>query len=191
MRRALSWRIAIDSLFLLIGSYVIGTHVLAFFGISLPVVQVSGGLVVIPAGWTILKQPDESRTPRRRHRNMPAAGPIPPSVLSADAASDSGSGVDFRGDHVGCKRGAPPPTRNRLPGDFGCADWVGAARAEHLCVTALRTRSVQISDDQDSSDHRLSAFLLVASASKMYGTEISALLSSLPRLSARRRDARI
>jgi len=55
-RRELSWRIAMDSFFLLVGSYFIGTHVLAFFGISLPVVQVGGGLVVIATGWTLLKQ---------------------------------------------------------------------------------------------------------------------------------------
>src|SRR5271157_2616218 len=55
-RKALSRRIAINSFFLLIGSYFIGTHILAFFGISLPVVQVGGGLVVIATGWTLLKQ---------------------------------------------------------------------------------------------------------------------------------------
>lgn len=55
-RRALSWRIAVDSFFLLVGSYFIGTHILTFFGISLPVVQVGGGLIVISTGWTLLKQ---------------------------------------------------------------------------------------------------------------------------------------
>jgi len=59
-RRALSRRIAFDSLYLLMGSYLIGSHVLAFFGISLPVVQVSGGFVVTATGWTMLKQPDET-----------------------------------------------------------------------------------------------------------------------------------
>jgi multiple antibiotic resistance protein len=58
-RKALSSRIAMNSFFLLVGSYLIGTHVLAFFGISLPVVQVGGGLVVISTGWTLLKQRDE------------------------------------------------------------------------------------------------------------------------------------
>jgi multiple antibiotic resistance protein len=56
VRRALSWRIAINSFFLLVGSYFIGTHVLSFFGISLPVVQVGGGLIVISTGWMLLKQ---------------------------------------------------------------------------------------------------------------------------------------
>jgi len=55
-RRALSLRIAMNSFFLLVGSYFIGTHILSFFGISLPVVQVGGGLVVISTGWALLKQ---------------------------------------------------------------------------------------------------------------------------------------
>ena len=58
-RKALSWRIALNSFFLLVGSYFIGTHILAFFGISLPVVQVGGGLIVISTGWTLLTQPDD------------------------------------------------------------------------------------------------------------------------------------
>lgn len=55
-RRALSLRIAMNSFFLLTGSYFIGTHVLSFFGISLPVVQVGGGLIVVSTGWALLKQ---------------------------------------------------------------------------------------------------------------------------------------
>jgi multiple antibiotic resistance protein len=56
VRKELSWRIAMNSFFLLVGSYFIGTHILTFFGISLPVVQVGGGLIVISTGWTLLKQ---------------------------------------------------------------------------------------------------------------------------------------
>src|SRR5579863_3831029 len=58
-RRALSLRIAMNSFFLLVGSYFIGTHVLSFFGISLPVVQVGGGLVVVSTGWALLKRPND------------------------------------------------------------------------------------------------------------------------------------
>jgi multiple antibiotic resistance protein len=66
-RRSLSRRIATNSFFLLSGSYLIGAHVLAFFGISLPVVQVGGGLVVISAGWMMLKRgDDEDRSEVRR-----------------------------------------------------------------------------------------------------------------------------
>jgi multiple antibiotic resistance protein len=67
-RKELSRRIAINSFFLLVGSYLIGTYILAFFGISLPVVQVGGGLIVISTGWAMLKQKtDEEHTVTRRN----------------------------------------------------------------------------------------------------------------------------
>jgi multiple antibiotic resistance protein len=43
---------------------VIGTHILTFFGISLPVVQVGGGLIVISTGWAMLEQKDEDEKSR-------------------------------------------------------------------------------------------------------------------------------
>lgn len=61
-RKLLSRRIAMNSIALIVGSYLIGTHILAFFGISLPVVQVGGGLVLVSAGWAVLKQKDEDST---------------------------------------------------------------------------------------------------------------------------------
>jgi multiple antibiotic resistance protein len=60
-RKALSWRIAMNSFVLLVGSYFVGTYILAFFGISLPVVQVGGGLILVATGWTLLKQRDEEK----------------------------------------------------------------------------------------------------------------------------------
>ena len=60
-RKALSWRIAANSFFLLVATYFVGTYVLAFFGISLPVVQVGGGLIVAATGWTLLKQRDDEK----------------------------------------------------------------------------------------------------------------------------------
>jgi multiple antibiotic resistance protein len=57
-RKVLARRIAVNSFVLLIASYTVGSHVLAFFGISLPVVQVGGGLIVISAGWAMLNQKD-------------------------------------------------------------------------------------------------------------------------------------
>src|SRR5262245_3205629 len=53
-RKFLARRVAMNSFILLIVSVVVGTHILSFFGISLPVVQVGGGLVVISTGWAML-----------------------------------------------------------------------------------------------------------------------------------------
>jgi multiple antibiotic resistance protein len=60
-RKILARRISMNSFILLVASFAIGTHVLAFFGISLPVVQVGGGLIVISTGWAILKQKDDEQ----------------------------------------------------------------------------------------------------------------------------------
>ncbi len=59
MRRALSWRVAFNSLALMIGSYFVGAHVLNFFGVSLPVVQVGGGIVVLSIGWGMLMEKED------------------------------------------------------------------------------------------------------------------------------------
>jgi multiple antibiotic resistance protein len=66
-RRALSRRVSVNSFFLMIGSYFIGSHVLGFFGVSLPVVQVGGGLVVVAVGWAMLMQKDETRDSTRKN----------------------------------------------------------------------------------------------------------------------------
>src|ERR1700761_2442140 len=62
-RNALALRVAVNSLFLLLGSMFIGSHVLEFFGISLPVVRIGGGLVVTAFGWKLLNSetPDGAR----------------------------------------------------------------------------------------------------------------------------------
>src|ERR1700676_3823521 len=60
-RTALARMIALNGLILIVASIFIGTHILAFFGISLPVVQVGGGLLVISTGWALLKQRDDEK----------------------------------------------------------------------------------------------------------------------------------
>src|SRR5579864_8792266 len=70
-RRLLARRIAIDSFILLVASFAIGSHVLSFFGISLPVVQVGGGLIVISTGWALLKQRDDGEHQEVRGKMRP------------------------------------------------------------------------------------------------------------------------
>ncbi len=58
-RRLLARRIAMDSFILLVASFAVGSHVLSFFGISLPVVQVGGGLIVMSTGWAMLNEKED------------------------------------------------------------------------------------------------------------------------------------
>ena len=51
MRTVLARKVALNGLALLVASILVGTNILAFFGISLPVVRVGGGMVVIATAW--------------------------------------------------------------------------------------------------------------------------------------------
>jgi multiple antibiotic resistance protein len=55
-RRALASKAAINGFALLLGSMVLGPWLLQFFGISLPVVRIAGGLVVAALGWKLLSE---------------------------------------------------------------------------------------------------------------------------------------
>jgi multiple antibiotic resistance protein len=60
-RKMLAWRVTLNSFILMVASYFMGAHVLKFFGVSLPAVQVGGGLVVCALGWALLMQKDGDR----------------------------------------------------------------------------------------------------------------------------------
>ena len=73
-RNLLAGRVALNSFFLLLGSLFIGSHVLGFFGISLPVVRVGGGLVVTAFGWKLLNaepSPDASNAAASSNSTIP------------------------------------------------------------------------------------------------------------------------
>jgi multiple antibiotic resistance protein len=55
---SLARRIAINTVIFFVVIDLIGAAILRFFGISLPIVQVSGGLVIAAIGWSILSQKD-------------------------------------------------------------------------------------------------------------------------------------
>jgi multiple antibiotic resistance protein len=64
-RAAIARRVAAGGFLLLLGSMVVGSHLLVFFGITLPVVRVAGGLVVTAFAWQLL------------HSGADIDGPVP------------------------------------------------------------------------------------------------------------------
>ncbi len=62
LRASLAKRIAINAFVLMLASVFVGTYVLDFFGLSLPIVQVAGGIVVCAAGWTLLNAEGDVRS---------------------------------------------------------------------------------------------------------------------------------
>ena len=74
-RAALAYGVAQYSFFLLLGSLFIGSHVLEFFGITLPVVRIAGGLVVAAFGWQLLHA-SEGTAEEREKRNSQSSPQI-------------------------------------------------------------------------------------------------------------------
>jgi multiple antibiotic resistance protein len=62
-RALLAWSVTVNAFVLLLVSVATGTYVLEFFGLSVPVVQVGGGLVVSFLGWRLLQDPDALERP--------------------------------------------------------------------------------------------------------------------------------
>ena len=69
-RAKLAWLIALYGFALMVVSLFVGSHILAFFGLTVPAVQIAGGLVVMAAGWRLLMQGDDTRA-----REQQAAAP--------------------------------------------------------------------------------------------------------------------
>src|SRR5262245_22456843 len=59
LARRLARQVAINSWFVLVTSILIGTYVLAIFGISLPVVSLGGGLLVTATAWRMLHRTED------------------------------------------------------------------------------------------------------------------------------------
>jgi multiple antibiotic resistance protein len=81
LRAQLSRWVAIYAFAIVTTSLYIGAYVLEFFGISLPVLRVAGGIVIAMSGWKMLTGPDA--TEQRRSETASALRPaVVPSSLA-------------------------------------------------------------------------------------------------------------
>jgi multiple antibiotic resistance protein len=79
--RDLAKKIAISTTLFLVVVELVGTGLLTFFGISLPVVQVAGGLVLASMGWNLLNQPDSAPRPDAAEVNEASIGSLEQKVF--------------------------------------------------------------------------------------------------------------
>jgi multiple antibiotic resistance protein len=180
-RAVLSWRIAVNSFLLLVVSFFIGTHILAFFGISLPVVQVGGGLVVISTGWTMLKSNDddgrgEDVQSRMRSRDVLAQAFYPLTLpLTVGPGSIS----------VAIALGANEPRHMGFNVPASVAALVGAlliALSIYLCYRFAENLERLLGKSAMNVIMRLSSFLLVCIGVQILWNGVTGLLKSVGRL---------
>src|SRR5271163_2356880 len=65
-RKKLARTIALNTVWFLLIVLVAGTPILRFFGISLPIVQVSGGFVLAAMGYSLLNKDDSNGVPAEK-----------------------------------------------------------------------------------------------------------------------------
>src|SRR5215831_1394521 len=76
LRHALARQIAVNVFVILVVSMFVGSHILDFFGLSVHVVQVGGGLLVTAIGWQLLNQ-------REYAPATPTAGAVTPDQVAS------------------------------------------------------------------------------------------------------------
>jgi multiple antibiotic resistance protein len=72
--RQLARKIAISTILFLIVIEFLGSLLLSFFGISLPVVQVTGGIIIAATAWSLLFESDAGASNRKKHEEIEGNG---------------------------------------------------------------------------------------------------------------------
>jgi multiple antibiotic resistance protein len=78
--RALARKIAINTVIFFAAIELVGSSVLGFFGISLPIMQFAGGIVIAMIGWSLLNQKDTALS----HEKTDAADAAIPAITQAE-----------------------------------------------------------------------------------------------------------
>jgi multiple antibiotic resistance protein len=79
----LARKIAMATFFFLVVIEFLGSLLLSFFGISLPIIQLTGGLVIVATAWTLLFDKDSSSHSRGKHQEIGDSAPTEDEDLDA------------------------------------------------------------------------------------------------------------
>jgi multiple antibiotic resistance protein len=176
MRTMLARKIALNGFALLVVSVLIGTNILAFFDISLPVVQVGGGTVVIATAWALLNRKDEDGRHESKHSASPSdlsRRAFYPLTLPLTVGPGSIS--------VAITLGANRPSGNEPHWSYLTAAIVGSAIVAttiYLSYRFAQTLGRVLGDTAMSVVIRLSSFILLCIGVQIGWNGVSALLHS-------------
>jgi multiple antibiotic resistance protein len=179
VRKALSWRIALNVFIILVVSMFVGSYILDFFGLSLPVVQVGGGLLIMSFGWTFLHQreedasapsaqswkPEELATRAFYPLTLPlTVGPGSMSIAIALGANTSQAGLFYVGKLVAMVTGVAL-----------------VALSIYLCYRYAETIARVLGKTGTSVLLRLSAFIALCIGVQILWNGLTALIRAMPK----------
>lgn len=177
-RRILARRVAINGFFLLLGSLVAGSYVLEFFGLSLSVVRIGGGITVGALGWRLLHSGESidtqaaagSRAPKELDSFYPLTLPLTvgPGAISVAIA-------------LGSQRpsGADASELTMLAG-AAFAGILAVSITIYLCYRSAEAIMVRLGRTGMNVVARLSAFILLCIGIQIAWTGVSGLIAALP-----------
>jgi multiple antibiotic resistance protein len=177
-RNTLARAIALNGFTLILVSIFIGTHILAFFGISLPVVQVGGGLVVISTAWSLLRQPADDGTAQKGPRECDEANYLKQAFYPLTLPLTVGPGSISVAIAVGANRSEGSEWRWPLIVGMLLGAAVIAASI-YLSYRFAESIARTIGDAAMNVMVRLSSFILVCIGVQILWNGLSALLKSV------------
>ena len=183
MRAQVSRWVAIYAFCIVSASLYIGAYVLSFFGISIPVLRVAGGIVVSMSGWRMLNEPDATEQRRSEAPAYPRSIDTPPSRLAFYPLTmplTTGPGTISVAISIGASR--PTGTYASLIAFF--LETLAAALLLVFLVYASYRNSGRLADligpTATSIIVRLSAFLLFCIGIQVFWNGAGELLAHLP-----------
>ena len=182
VRRHVSRWVAIYAFAIVTVSLYVGAYVLEFFGISIPVLRVSGGIIVAMSGWRMLNAPDATEQ-RRTETPSPRTMDISPSRLAFYPLTmplTTGPGTIS----VAISLGARRPSGFHEPLIAFCVDTLAAVLLLSLLIYLLYRHSARLARLIGTTGTtivvRLSAFLLFCIGIQTLWNGAAELLGSLP-----------
>jgi multiple antibiotic resistance protein len=182
VRSAVSRWVSIYAFCIVAASLYIGAYVLSFFGISIPVLRVAGGIVVAMSGWRMLNAPDATEQRRSEAPAYPRSIDTPPSRLAFYPLTmplTTGPGTISVAISIGAGR---PTAIHSLLWFF--VETLAAALLLVMLVYLLYRHSARIADWIGTTGTtiivRLSAFLLFCIGIQVLWNGAAELLGRLP-----------
>ena len=170
-RNALALQVMFNSFFLLLGSILVGSYVLEFFGISLPIVRVAGGLVVAATGWSLLQAKDEFADDRTAHQPKIPTDAFYPLTMPITV----GPGSIAVAITIGSQRPHAPLPEVAILGAAAFAGVVAIAATIYVCYRFAEGTVGALGESGTNVLVRLSAFILFCIGIEIIWSGYSAL----------------
>jgi len=182
VRSQVSRWVGIYSFCIVTASLYVGAYVLSFFGISIPVLRVAGGIVVAASGWRMLNAPDATEQ-RRSETPSPRSIDVSPSRLAFYPLTmplTTGPGTIS----VAISLGAGRPGGFHVSALAFFIETLGAAALLALLVYAFYRNAARLAGLMGATGTtivvRLSAFLLFCIGIQVLWNGAAELLGTLP-----------